>query len=74
MSPNWKIGRRLSCSAKDVGGTVAGYGVGLVKFDTIWEHDTNPTRFLLVWVEYNSIWVIFVLTCLTRLINGSYSF
>ena len=26
MSPNWKICRRLSCSAKDIGGTVAGYG------------------------------------------------
>ena len=47
--------------------------VGLVKFDLTREHDTNPTRFLWVWVEYNRVWVIFVLTRLTRLINGSYS-
>ena len=47
--------------------------VGLAKFDTTREHDTNPTQFLRVWVEYNRIWVIFVLTRLTRLINESYS-
>ena len=28
-------------------------GLGLTKFDTIREHDTNPTRFLRVCVEYN---------------------
>ena len=47
--------------------------VGLAKFDTTREHDTNPTRFLRVWVEYNRVWVISVLTRLTRLINGLYS-
>ena len=47
--------------------------VGLAKFDTTREHNTNPTQFLRVWVEYNHVWVIFVLTRLTRLINGSYS-
>ena len=47
--------------------------LGLAKFDTTREHDTNPTRFLRVWVEYNRVWVISVLTRLTRLINGSYS-
>ena len=47
--------------------------VGLAKFDTAREHDTNPTRFWWVWVEYNRVWVISVLTRLTRLINGSYS-
>ena len=45
----------------------------LAKFDTICEHDTNSTRFLQVLVEYNRVLVIFVLTRLTRLINGSYS-
>ena len=47
--------------------------LGPTKFDATQEHDTNPTRFLRVWVEYNHVWVIFVLTRLTRLINGSYS-
>ena len=47
--------------------------LGLAKFDTTREHDTNPTRFWWVWVEYNRVWVISVLTRLTRLINGSYS-
>ena len=47
--------------------------LGLAKFDTTREHDTNLTRFLRVWVEYNRVWVIFVLTRLIRLINGSYS-
>ena len=47
--------------------------LGPAKFDTTREHDTNPTLFLRVWVEYNRVWVIFVLTRLTRLINGSYS-
>ena len=47
--------------------------IGLIKFDTTCEHDTNPTRFLRVWVEYNRVLVIFMLTRLTRLINGSYS-
>ena len=46
--------------------------IGLIKFDTTREHDTNPIRFLRVCVEYNRIWVIFMLTRLTRLINGSY--
>ena len=46
--------------------------VGLAKFDMTCEHDTNPTRFLRVWVKYNCVWVIFVLTRLTRLISGSY--
>ena len=50
-----------------------GIEVGLVKFNSIREHDTNLTRFLWVWVEYNCVWVILVLTYLTRLINGSYS-
>ena len=44
-------------------------GVGLAKFDPIREHDSNPTRFLWVLVEYNRVWIIFVLTRLTRLIN-----
>ena len=48
--------------------------VGLLKFDPTREHDTNPTRFLWVWVKYNRVWVIFVLTRLTRLINGPYSY
>ena len=48
--------------------------VGLTKFDTTREHDTNPIWFLRVWVEYNRVWVIFVLTLLTRLIIGSYSY
>ena len=47
--------------------------VGLVKFDTIREYDMNLIRFLWVRVEYNRVLVIFVLTCLTRLINRSYS-
>ena len=47
--------------------------IGLAKFDTTCEHDTNPTLFWRVWVEYNRVWVISVLTRLTRLINGSYS-
>ena len=47
--------------------------VGLVKFDTTREHDTNLTRFWWVWVEYNRVLVISVLTRLIRLINGSYS-
>ena len=47
--------------------------IGLIKFDLIYEHDKNPTRFLWVWIEYNRVWIIFVLTRLTRLINGSYS-
>ena len=49
------------------------FRLGLVKFDPIREHDTNPTWFLWVWVEYNRVLVIFVLTRLTRLINESYS-
>ena len=48
--------------------------VGLTKFDTTQEHDMNPTRFLWVLVEYNRVFVIFMLTRLTRLINGSYSY
>ena len=40
--------------------------VGLTKFDTTGEHDTNLTRFLRIYVEYNRVFVIFVLT---RLIN-----
>ena len=43
--------------------------LGLTKFDSIREHDTNQTRFLRVWVEYNRVWVIFVLTRLTHLMN-----
>ena len=31
--------------------------LGLVKFDPVREYDTNPTRFLLVWIEYNRVWV-----------------
>ena len=47
--------------------------VGLVKFDTICEHDMNLTQFLRVWIEYIRIWVIFMLTHLTHFINESYS-
>ena len=47
--------------------------IGLIKFDTTCEHDTNLTRFWWVWIEYNRVWVISVLTRLIRLINGSYS-
>ena len=47
--------------------------IGSANFDTTREHDMNPTRLLRVWVEYYRVWVIFVLTCLTRLINVSYS-
>ena len=44
-----------------------------VKFDTIREPDTNLTRlFLRVWVEYNRVLVKFVLSRMTRLINGLY--
>ena len=46
--------------------------LGLAKFDTTREHKTNLTRFLWVWIEYNCVCGIFVLTRLTRLINGSY--
>ena len=47
--------------------------LGLIKFDTTHDHDTNLTRFLWVWVEYNRVLVILVLTRLTCLINRSYS-
>ena len=54
--------------------------LGLAKFGTTHKHDTNPTQFSRVWVEYNRVgveynrvWVIFVLTRLTCLINESYS-
>ena len=46
---------------------ICGSFIGLAKFNTTCEHDTNPTWFLRVWVEYNRVWVIFVLTCLTRI-------
>ena len=49
------------------------HNLGLTKFDTTRKQNTNPTRFLRVWVEYNRVLVIFVLTRLTRLINESYS-
>ena len=45
----------------------------LTKFDMTCESDTNSTRFLSVWVEYNRILVKFVLTCITHLINRLYS-
>ena len=47
--------------------------VGLEKFDIIHEHDTNSIRFLWVLVKYNRVCVVFVLICLTCLINKSYS-
>ena len=65
---SWKEEGRKYHMTKDTN-----HGVGLAKFDTTREHDTNPTRFWWVWVEYNRVWVISMLTRLTRLINGSYS-
>ena len=47
--------------------------LGLVKFGTTREYDTNIIRFLWVCVEYNYIWVIFMLIQLICFINGSYS-
>ena len=46
--------------------------LGLTKFDTTREYETNPTRFLQVLIKYNRVWIISVLTRLTCLINMSY--
>ena len=40
------------------------------KFDMTRQHDSKSTRLLRVWVYYNWVWVGFVSTRLTRLING----
>ena len=49
-----------------------GIAIGLVKFGVIREQNTNPIRFLWVWIEYNRALIIFMLTQRTRLIIESY--
>ena len=43
------------------------------KFDTIRQHNSKLTRNLWVWIDYNRVWVKFMSTHLTHLINGLFS-
>ena len=43
--------------------------VRMKKFNTVQKHNTNPTCFLQVWVEYKQVWVKFISIFITHLIN-----